>query len=288
MPGDRKTTRGSRLLSSRHPSSRTGLIGSAIFSLLAWGVAHAAATGRPVPSPPDPPLPLPAFDAPMLVPEMHAFATPSTTAVSFARLPAVHVWNLNDHDEATVRLYRLDGSLDPESLEVLGRILGDVSKPDAPEYAPIDPRVIQLMFRAAYHFHSREIVIISGYRSPRKRHEGFHGRGLAIDFRLPAVRLATLVSYLQTLPKTGVGFYTNPQTQWVHLDSRARSYHWADSSGLGMRGGGWPIGDSSQCIRQDRAYQPTSDWPEGTLVAPSVVQARACKLVASPREADEP
>lgn len=229
-----------------------------------------------------------AFATPLLVPEMHAFATPSSTVVSFARLPAVRVWNVNNHDEASVRPYLLDGSLDPDVLAVLGRILGDVSKPDAPEYAEIDPRVIQLMFRAAYHFHAREIEVISGYRSPRKRHEGFHGRGLAIDFRLPNVRLATLAVYLQTLPKAGVGLYTNPQTQWIHLDSRARSYHWADSSGPGFRGGGWPIGDSSQRTRQDRAYVPESDWPEGTRVAPSVVEARHCRLVATPREADEP
>lgn len=282
-------SRGSNLVSpTRRKRPPTLLIGPIVLALMSWGAAHVAARGRPVPAPACLPLPVRDFETPVLVPQMHAVATPSTAAVSFARLAPIRVFNLNNHDEATIRLYELDGSLSDSALSELRRLLGDVSKPDAPEYAEMDPRVIQLMFKAAYHFRAREIVVISGYRSPQKRREGFHGRGLAIDFRLPNVRLAALASYLQTLPKAGVGLYTHPQTQWVHLDSRARSYHWADASGPGVRGGGWAIGDSSQRLRQDRSYQPSRDWPDGTVASTAAVERRQCKLVATPREADEP
>ena len=267
----------------------SGIAGPLILSAIGLGAFLAGSSGKPLPPAYDPwaDLPLQSFDTPVLMPELHAEATPATTAVSFARLPALHVWNLNNHDEAWLRPYLLDGSFEPESLATLTRILGDVSKPDEPLYTDMDVRPIQLMVRAAYHFHAREVVIVSGYRASRRRREGLHGRGLAIDFQLPGVRLATLAEYVQSLPRVGVGLYTNPNTQWIHLDSRAKSYHWADSSGPGSTGGAWPIGDPIQRARTDARFVPAEDWPEGTVVAPSVVERRRYKLASSPKDADE-
>ncbi len=255
---------------------------------MSWAVAQAANSGPTLPGRKPDDVPVRELACPTIVPVMRAFATPSTTSLSFARLPGVRVLNLNNHDEAVVRLYDVDGSLNRDALAQLRRLLGDVSKPDAPVYADLDPRPIQLMMRAAYHFRAREVVVVSGYRAMRKRHEGFHARGLAVDFQIPSVPLTTLAAYLHTLARVGVGLYTHPKTQWVHLDSRVHSYHWADSSGPGQPGGPWPVGDSSVRARQDRQYRPSDDWPEGTVPSAAVVAERICKWVTTPREADEP
>ena len=36
-------------------------------------------------------------------------------------------------------------------------------------------------------------------------------------------------------PRAGVGIYTNPRTQFVHLDVRDQSYHWVDASPPGVK-----------------------------------------------------
>jgi uncharacterized protein YcbK (DUF882 family) len=217
--------------------------------------AEAAVAGPPAPAHPDLFLP----------PMLEAAAEPDTPHRSFARLPAVNVLNYNNLEHAPVRLYDFRGRVDPDATRLLERLLCDVTKPDEVRCAPIDPRVLQLLFRAAYHFGRGEIVIISGYRDPGKQSEGLHALGRAVDFRLTGVPLLRLAAYLRELPRVGVGVYTHPKTQYVHLDTRERSYHWGDSSGPGARGAEWPLGGDGALVRRDAAYARASDWPEGTV-----------------------
>ena len=92
---------------------------------------------------------------------------------------------------------------------------------------PIHPRLLQLVHRAVRHFRAPWVWVISGYRSgnPRSR----HAQGRAIDLVLPGVPDRRLASYLRPQGYVGVGIY--PTSGFVHLDVRARSYYWSDSSG---------------------------------------------------------
>jgi uncharacterized protein YcbK (DUF882 family) len=172
--------------------------------------------------------------------------------------------NINNHDEASIRLYDHKGHLDEGALDVLDRLLADVSKPDDIRQTHVEPRVIQLMFKAAYHFGKGEIVIISGFRPRSRDQESYHAQAKAIDFQLTGVRVAQLSVYARSFAKAGVGMYMNPRTQWVHLDSREHSYQWGDSSGPGVKGGGWAIGNPTSMARADAHYERASDWPDGT------------------------
>jgi uncharacterized protein YcbK (DUF882 family) len=138
--------------------------------------------------------------------------------------------NVNTRERAELRLYDATGALDQAALTRLDELLADARDPERVERAPIDRRALQLLFKAAYDFGAAEIEIISGYRKPGRRREGLHGQARAIDFKLPGVKAAELASYLRRLPRAGVGIYTHPRTQYVHLDVRELSYHWLDAS----------------------------------------------------------
>lgn len=255
----------------KHDSGRPLLIGPAIFGLMALGILLAAQQPHRHGLKRIPPAELDerSFVPAGFMPEVHqAWAEPSLPYASFARLAPVHVVNINSGEKIDVRIYDLRGQLDPEALEKLDRLLCDWGKPDDVKCAQVDRRAIQLMFRAAYHFGRGEIVIISGYREPRKRSEGLHAQARAIDFKLTGVRLAELSAYVRTFPRAGIGIYTHPKTQYVHVDSRERGYHWGDSSGPGTAGGEWSLGGLEVLARQDAAYSPLSDWPEGTRPPP--------------------
>lgn len=91
----------------------------------------------------------------------------------------------------------------------------------------IHPRLLQLVHRAVRHFRAPWVWVISGYRggNPRSR----HAQGRAIDLVLPGVPDRRLAAYLRPQGFVGVGIY--PTSGFVHLDVRARSYFWSDSSG---------------------------------------------------------
>jgi uncharacterized protein YcbK (DUF882 family) len=166
----------------------------------------------------------------------------------------------------TIRLYDGSGKLDKDAAAQLDDLLCDVRDPAHPRTTTLDRRTLQLLFRAAYHFRSRDVVVISGYRKPGRRPEGKHGEGRAVDFRLPKVRASTLAAYLRTLPKVGVGLYTHRATQFVHLDSRDKSYHWLDPSPPGVSMPEKPLGGGN--LARDATYAPTDDLPEAGVPEP--------------------
>jgi uncharacterized protein YcbK (DUF882 family) len=148
----------------------------------------------------------------------------------FSALPALTFVNLNGPTRATVRLYDDGGELDPPALAELDRALGDVRDPRSPRVAELDRRLYRVVARAAYHFGSSEIQVVSAYRAPGRRPEGPHGHAKALDFRLPGVTAADLGAYFRGIPRLGVGVYVHRRTQYVHVDVRDESYHWADGS----------------------------------------------------------
>jgi len=174
---------------------------------------------------------------------------------------------MNTQQSTTIRLYDASGRIDRTAAAQLDELLCDVRDPAHPRTTTLDRRTLQLLFRAAYHFRAREVEVISAYRKPGRRPEGRHGEGRAIDFRLPKVRAAALAAYLRTLPRVGVGLYTHRATQFVHLDSREKSYHWLDPSPPGVFLPERPLA-GSDLAKRDATYAPTDDMPEAGAPEP--------------------
>lgn len=91
---------------------------------------------------------------------------------------------------------------------------------------PIEPRLLDLVYDAARHFSAPHVHVVSGYRAEEGNSR--HAQGRAIDMVLPGVSDRQLAVYLRAQGFVGVGIY--PRAGFVHLDVRARSYFWSDSS----------------------------------------------------------
>ncbi len=173
-----------------------------------------------------------------------------------SELAPVTVKNINTNNEATIALYARDGSVDKAELATFN----DVVSRDG-RLKSIAPRTVQLVIKAAAHFHAKEVLVISAFRPATRHDHGPHTTGSAVDFQLPGVAARTLAAYLRKEPRAGVGIYTNPRTQFVHLDSREQSYHWLDASppGIVWREKGLPDPDREA---RDASYTPEHDLPE--------------------------
>jgi hypothetical protein len=194
---------------------------------LAGSLLGGDAAAQPVagsPGAPAPPVTAVAVEA-TLAPEPPPPPDPAPWAHT---LPALLVRNANTGAQGTVRLYRDDGTVDDLAADTFTQIASGESE------TSLDRRLVQLVFKAAYHFGVPEVWSISAWRPTKKGKGNKHASGEAIDFKLPGIRTPQLANYLFTMPRAGVGWYTHPRTQYVHLDVRDESYHWVDGSPPGV------------------------------------------------------
>ena len=94
---------------------------------------------------------------------------------------------------------------------------------------------MQLLFKAAYHFESYEVEVVSAYRKPGRRREGPHGTGAAVDFRLRGVKAAELAAFLREQPRTGDGNMQSDKAGYE--DDLAGSRQSDDTYDVGQMGG---------------------------------------------------
>jgi uncharacterized protein YcbK (DUF882 family) len=170
-----------------------------------------------------------------------------------ATLPAVHVRNLATRESAQLRLYGDAGDIDDDARGELERVAARDSDPHV-----LAERLEQLVFKAAYHFGAARVAIVSGWRDRASRHT----TGEALDFRLDGVYSPSLAAFLRGLARVGVGIYTHPSTQFVHLDVRDQSYHWIDGSAAGTRSRERWLRDP-RAAKRDEAWTPENDLPLG-------------------------
>jgi hypothetical protein len=180
---------------------------------------------------------------------------PARVAVWAKHLDSVDVENAGAMSPAVaIRLYGSDGEIDPAALAAFER----AASTDGDAH-PLAARLVQLVFKAAYHFsgpRGTRVIVVSGWRA----HAGKHGTNEAIDFKLHGVRASRLAAYFRGLPRTGVGVYTHPRTQYVHLDVREPSFHWVDASPPGVKwheGAIWDRGAE----KRDASWTPGMDLP---------------------------
>lgn len=182
---------------------------------------------------------------------------PRRAATWAAALEPVVVRSRNTGARASIKLYADDGGIDRGALDRFMQVAG----PKDGALEPLDPRLVQLAIRAAYHFDGKPIVIVS---ATRKGAHGKHGTGDALDFQVEGVRAAVLASFLRATPRAGVGIYTHPKTQYVHLDVRDYGYHWIDGSPPGVTWRERLLPDPKRAAR-DAGYVKASDLPEAAL-----------------------
>jgi hypothetical protein len=207
-------------------------------------------------------LPLFAGDVPAhaeVVPqERTATETPMTAAPRSGRstawaasLAPVPVTSGSTGATEAVRLYSSDGEVD----EVARMRFEHVVARDGEQHV-LAERLEQLVVKTAYHFGGAHVMVVSGWRE----HAGRHSTGEALDFKLEGVLAAQVAAYLRGLPRVGVGIYTHPHTQYVHLDVREPSYHWLDASPPGVTWKERQLRDPGQSKR-DAAWMPQDDLP---------------------------
>jgi uncharacterized protein YcbK (DUF882 family) len=174
-----------------------------------------------------------------------------------AGLAPLRFLNTRTGAASTVRLYAMDGTTDAEAAAAIDRV---AAERDATPRA-LDRRLLRLVVKAANHFGSGQVDFVSTFRDGA-RAGSRHRDGLAADFRLGGIPAARVAAYLRGLARVGVGLYTNPRTQFVHLDVREESYHWADASPPGRVWREARLTDRGARAR-DSAYRPEQDLPEG-------------------------
>lgn len=203
----------------------------------------------------DVPPPLQVEPAPppaALVPDPEPATVPAAWA---AALPAIRFTNTRTGASVETRLYADDGSLDERAATRVDAVLPE--RGAAPR--PLCRRTLQLVVKAAAHFGAREVLVVSSFRDGA-RPGSHHRSGDAIDFSLAGVPSAKLAAFLRRGGRVGVGVYTHPRTQFVHLDVRDQSYHWADASPPGRWWRESRMTDRGAAAR-DAAYAPEQDLP---------------------------
>ena len=144
--------------------------------------------------------------------------------------PLLAVYSLNTRDKIEMRAATDHGGFGTRDLDRLSHVLRE---PSSGNQHPIDPALVDLLYRIQTHFQAIEIRVVSCYRTPRGANASNHGRGRAIDIIVPGATDAAVAQFAREQGFAGVGLY--PTSGFVHVDVRQRSYFWLDSSAPGRR-----------------------------------------------------
>ncbi len=121
--------------------------------------------------------------------------------------------------------YRIGGRYDPIALDKVNHHLQDFR---TRETHPIDPNLLDILYKIKEDAGGGVYEVISGYRSPKTNsmlrgksngvaRRSLHMDGKAIDVRLSGLRIGDLRDIARSLEKGGVGYY--PKSDFVHLDT---------------------------------------------------------------------
>lgn len=144
--------------------------------------------------------------------------------------PMLALQALNHPDHVAIPARGERGGFAVDDLDRAAHVLRE---PSTGNEHPVDPRLLDLVYRIQTHFAAQEIRIISGYRTPRGGSTSNHGKGRAMDIVVPGVQNDEVAKFVREQGFVGCGTY--PVSGFVHVDIRERSYFWVDTSGPGKR-----------------------------------------------------
>lgn len=142
-------------------------------------------------------------------------------------LPCLVLVNLNSKERAELCPRTATGTFELASLEAAALIFRE---PGSDNAHAVHPRLLDVLYSIQEHFHSGEVRLLSGYRSPWEGNSN-HGKGRAADIVVPGASDEGTAAYARTLGYVGVGIY--PTSHFVHVDVRDASYFWVDASAPG-------------------------------------------------------
>jgi uncharacterized protein YcbK (DUF882 family) len=160
----------------------------------------------------------------------HSVPAGKTAPVDASGRPLLVLQGLNIPDRVELAPRGERGGFSAEDLDHAAHIMRD----HAGNEHPIDPRLLDVIYRLQVHFKAPEIRILSGYRTPpRPAATSNHGKGRAVDLVVPGASDEDVAKLAREQGFAGVGVY--PVSGFVHVDVRERSYFWVDTSGPGKR-----------------------------------------------------
>ncbi|HEU4405917.1 MAG TPA: DUF882 domain-containing protein [Polyangiaceae bacterium] len=180
--------------------------------------------------------------------------------------PKLVLVSLNSAERVELEAPTDGGGFDARALDLAAHVLRDTHR-DLEH--PVDPTLVDVLYRAQRHFDAPEVRVISGYRAPSGRGRSNHGKGRAADVILPGVKDDALSAWARTVGFLGVGLY--PTSGFCHLDVRAKSYSWVDRSGPGQRRREVPVGKKewakvdAEAARQHPRGVPPFVLPSGSV-----------------------
>lgn len=139
---------------------------------------------------------------------------------------------LHTAETRTVQLYARDGSMIADAVDSVSEAMLDWR---SREIRSIDVRLIAILYRVSRHF-EKPLTMVSGYRvrGINASDGSRHGMGRAADIIVSGVSSREVTAYVEaTFCNVGVGVY--PNTGFVHIDVRDRSYFWTDRSRSNQR-----------------------------------------------------
>lgn len=154
-----------------------------------------------------------------------ALLTPLDAALAAMPTRDLSLEHMTTGERVTVT-YQRRGRFDAEALAQLDHLMRDWRQD---EEVHIDRRVYDLLNVLSYELPCNgPISIISGYRTVktndmlRRKGRGaaknsLHTHGMAVDFRMPGVKLSAVRRAAVELHAGGVGYY--PRSNFVHLDT---------------------------------------------------------------------
>jgi len=92
---------------------------------------------------------------------------------------------------------------------------------------PIDPRLIDLLYRIAQRTHQK-LQLVSGFRAPMFSLAtlSYHTRGMAADIRIPGMTPLMARDLAESMGVHGLGYY--PVSGFIHVDVRDDNSRWTD------------------------------------------------------------
>ncbi len=156
--------------------------------------------------------------------------TPAPAPTDDHGRPQLVIEVLNTAERIVVPAQRDDGGFRALDLDRLAYRLRDTRNGNE---LPMDPALMDLVYRIQRHFRAGSIRVVSAYRTRKPTGQSNHGRGRAIDIVVPGAKDEDVAAFVRSQGFVGVGLY--PTSGFVHVDIRPASYYWVDWSGPGQR-----------------------------------------------------